>query len=74
MGRKMVWELCADSLAESADPRTPIRLQIRGHVHKYIIANSAAVNVPLLGISVEPLRFRRVLEDVAKAQHSSSIV
>ena len=62
----MVWELCADSLAESMDPWTPIRLQIRGHMCKYSIANSAAMNVPLLGISVEPLRFRRVLEDVAK--------
>ena len=70
----MVWELCADSLAESTDPRTPIRLQIRGHVRKYIIANCAAMNVPLLGILVEPLRYRRVLGDVAKAQRSSSIV
>ena len=26
--RKMVWELSAYSLAESTDPRTPIRLQI----------------------------------------------
>ena len=35
-------------------------------MRKYTIANSAAMNVPLLGISVEPLHFRRVLEDVAK--------
>ena len=32
------------------------------------------MSVPLLGISVEPLHFQRVLEDVAKAQRSSSIV